>query len=85
MVHYFIDISTAESGRVWQEVDISLIEHTEMRIEFGRKQLYYDGKRVYEGNPTDKYFRSIFAGEIRLLPDKKDKGADNETMSTTAL
>lgn len=73
MVHYFIDISTNESGRVWQEVDLSLIEHTEMRIEFGRKQLYYDGKRVYAGNSDDRYFRNVFAGEIRWLSRNQTK------------
>lgn len=74
MVHYFIDISTAESGRVWQEVDLSLIEHTETRIEFGHKQLYYDGKRVYAGNPkADKYFRNVFTGEIRWLTRNETK------------
>lgn len=74
MVHYLIDISTAESGRVWQEIDISLIEHTEIRIEFGRKQLYYDNKRVYVGNPeNDKYFRNVFSGEIRWLSRNQTK------------
>lgn len=73
MRHYFIDISTAESGRVWQEVDIRYTSHTAIKKEFGRDTLYYDGKRVYEGNPNDRYFRSIFTGEIRWLPAKRIK------------